>query len=107
MLYPSSVIRGFRCKGWAYNSRGPVRMDLEKGEFGYVPRYYCDHCGPIGTPAVVCTQRENWGPCGGDPAEYEYVCPSCHRYCCYDNDQGGAPMKAIKHSHLTLSLEQS
>jgi len=101
-MLPPSKIRGFRVKDFT-QSRGVILRELERGQFGHVPHYWCDHCGSVPTPITVCIER----PSRWEPGEYDWRCPYCNRFSVNENDWGVSPAKAIKRFHLILSLEQS
>lgn len=72
------------------------RGSIPSETFGHLAKYSCDKCGPISEPDVVCVSKESWGFWGGQPAEYEAVCPNCGGSECGDVDSHELHMKVTK-----------
>jgi hypothetical protein len=89
--------------GWRINDGSMTiclpeyRREIEDELFGWLPHWVCEKCGPVNEPETVCTHQQTWGFAGGEPAEYEYRCPSCDRLeTVYEYEGEGGPFRVVR-----------
>ena len=98
IILEKGIFRGWRISQNSFLMASD-RSVIERGEFGHIAAYICDHCGPIDEPECVCTYRgcgfESWS--GPEEAEYEDRCPECGRLeCCGENENPNRGFKRVR-----------